>query len=530
MLSTGDSAGSGYKIKQAVHKVSKNHNIITVFKKKHKYGYKSDYILNDDNKFYIQKLIDNCDIIHFKGDELPVENWNGLIIPEDKKIIITVGGSGFRRNETEKPKKIAQNWHSLESYILKTDLRTCITPDLNYVNFESHYTPHAIDVNSAKYTWKIKEKIIIQHSPSNRKKKGTDTIILPALYELKDEGFDFEIELLENLTNKECIKLKKNGNIFIDQICETGFYGMSTLESIQFGIPTIAYISEKSIKQSDDIINKEDCKIISVKNKNELKNNIKFLLNNIDYLKQLSIDTKTYASKVHSFESVGSLWVKLYNKILNLNIKNKKIESYIFKKNKNKKIYSKNYKIVFSLNFNQKNIKNLEFIVPNILKQCDFLYINTINYNLSKNKYSFLNNDKVIINKFSKNNFETLFSHFNNHGDEVYYFPISDELKYPYDYSDVMIKEMNNYNNECICSGNGYDKFGNFYDVFQKNDKEIQGFIPNILTSCFFVNNFEINKDILQNLNLIHQYDFFPNDNSVKSVLIKKIKYWLKNF
>jgi hypothetical protein len=190
----------------------------------------------------------------------------------------------------------------------------------------------------------------------------------------------------------------------------------------------------------------------------------------------------------------------------------------------------KNYKIIFSLNSVQKNIKNLEFIIPNILRQCDFLYINTMSYNLSKNKYSFLNNDKVIINKFSKNNFETLFSHFNNHGDEVYYFPISDELKYPYDYSDVMIKEMKNYNNECICSGNGYDEFGNFYDVFQKNDKEIQGFIPNVLTSCFFVNNFEINKDILQKLDSINQYDFFPNDNSVKSVLIKKIKYWLKNF
>jgi hypothetical protein len=183
MLSRGDFAGSGEQIKQSVLSVSDEFQIVTVKLKKHIYGYNSDYILNDSNLTTIQSIIDKCDVVHFKGDELPTRKWFGLTIPVDKKIIITVGGSGFRRGRSN----VSLQWHPIWQYLPITSLRTTITPDLNYPDFESIYTPHTLDVKSIKYSWEYRPIPIIQHSPSSRAKKGTDDIIIPALKELKNE-------------------------------------------------------------------------------------------------------------------------------------------------------------------------------------------------------------------------------------------------------------------------------------------------------------------------------------------------------
>ena len=218
MLSTGDYAGSGYRIKEALMSVTDRIDITCVVRKKHTYGYNTDYVLSPSNKHHIQRLINSADIIHFKGDELPTFSWNGLNIPKDKKIIITVGGSGFRRGNS----KVALEWHPIDQYLLNTKLRTCITPDLNYPQFKGIYTQHCLNTKKAPYTYN-NDTFIIQHSPSTRAKKGTDDIILPVLYDLQKEGYDFKIELLENLTNDEVLRRKQTANIFIDQISETGF-------------------------------------------------------------------------------------------------------------------------------------------------------------------------------------------------------------------------------------------------------------------------------------------------------------------
>jgi glycosyltransferase involved in cell wall biosynthesis len=415
-------------------------------------------------------------------------------------------------------------------YILLNDIN--LFKKLNHKN--KFYIPNGVDINFYNGT---------KRNITKNKKINIGAIGSLALAEWKGKerinyiceklnkiGYNVEnsslyVDVKKNkLNQQEMFNYYKEIDIFIiSSFSETG--PNTLLEAMSMGIPVIS----NKVGLAPDLIENYKTGFL-IDNYEDIDKYVNYIIELIESPKLYSDISENSMNKIKKYD--WSIIAMKYKNMFDnfLEGKNQINESYIFKKNENKKKYLKKDKIVFSLNSSQKNMKNLEFIVPNILRQCDFLYINTINYNLSKNKYAFLNDDKIIINKFSKNNFETLFSHFNNHGDEVYYFPISDELKYPYDYSYVMIKEMNNYNNEYICSGSGYDEFGNFYDVFQKNDKELENFIPNIITSCFFVKNFEVNKDILQKLDLIHQYDFFPNDNSVKSVLIKKIKYWLKYF
>lgn len=79
------------------------------------------------------------------------------------------------------------------------------------------------------------KEFIISHSPTNRKAKGTDTI-LEVLDQLKNE-FTFTIDLIEGVSYEESIRRKARSSLFIDQIGELG-YGVSSLEALSLGVPT----------------------------------------------------------------------------------------------------------------------------------------------------------------------------------------------------------------------------------------------------------------------------------------------------
>jgi len=81
--------------------------------------------------------------------------------------------------------------------------------------------------------------IHIGHSPTRRELKGTDAVIR-AVGEVK-RHHDVELVLIERLPYEEAIRLKSSCHIFIDQVGNTGGtgYGMSSVEALAMGIPTI---------------------------------------------------------------------------------------------------------------------------------------------------------------------------------------------------------------------------------------------------------------------------------------------------
>jgi len=102
-------------------------------------------------------------------------------------------------------------------------------------------------------------------------------------------------------------------------------------------------------------------------------------------------------------------------------------------------------KKIFSLTsiYNRRN--NLEIIIPIILKQADKFYVNLIGFDEIP---PILNNDKIVVNTFEKGGSELRFYNYNNNDFEsfdVYYFTIDDDILYPENYSDQMVRKMIRY-------------------------------------------------------------------------------------
>jgi len=193
--------------------------------------------------------------------------------------------------------------------------------------------------------------------------------------------------------------------------------------------------------------------------------------------------------------------------------------------------------IVFSLATTQNREKNLESIIPNILQQCDLIYVNLIGYT---NTPEIVNNKKIIINRFEEVGSEIRFFDYNECEDDTYYFTIDDDILYPTNYSDVMISNMELYNNENVCCVHGSNIDKSMEKDFYKKNREVYHFrkelkqnvnvmIPGVGTSCFYKKNMKLKISDYKTKNMSDSYTAcFLAKQSVKIISIKRPENWLE--
>lgn len=96
------------------------------------------------------------------------------------------------------------------------------------------------------YTQAQDRPLRIGHAPSNRAVKGTD-LILAATDRLKLAGYEFELVLVEGLSNSAAKEVYKEIDILVDQLF-AGWYGGLGVEAMALGKPVIAYIREDDLR------------------------------------------------------------------------------------------------------------------------------------------------------------------------------------------------------------------------------------------------------------------------------------------
>jgi glycosyltransferase involved in cell wall biosynthesis len=261
----------------------------------------------------VQKVVDAADVI-IQKDDLPIYNeWNFIKIPEDKILISLVGGARFRKATPEK----------IQEFLKFTTHRVAITPDLNYPALHGIYLPACIDSRKQDNTWHPRGVPFILHTPSNRKVKGTDDIFAPAMEILLAKGYEFNYKIVANHSRHDVVQMKKEATIFFDQ-AKAGFYGMSALEAMQFGIPTVCYVSSQALVQSNGKVTLTKCPVRMCGNTIEsVVKTFERLLSNPEKLSDISKRTKKFCDEFHSYEAVAEMWNELLSGKVKKNYKNK---------------------------------------------------------------------------------------------------------------------------------------------------------------------------------------------------------------
>jgi glycosyltransferase involved in cell wall biosynthesis len=248
ILCQKDQAGSGMMFVRALR--SQGHEAMLFTRTAHEYGYEYDVLFNmgrSERKAIATKHILNSDVIHFKGDQMPFTGaykiLKGMNPPPS---VITFGGSGFRRRTPDLPPETCLHWYPVSRYRGLVNAMSAITPDLMYRE-DIRLTPHAYPDTPNLYRHRAVP--VLGHSPSNRGKKGTDTLFLPAVQILRDRGVRFDLRVIEKQSNADCVAQKAECSVFFDQGVLPA-YGMSAVEAMMMGIPVVTRMT-KEVKQRD---------------------------------------------------------------------------------------------------------------------------------------------------------------------------------------------------------------------------------------------------------------------------------------
>lgn len=322
LISRHDFAGSAYRFSQAANLYS-HHSVIPIAIMPVSYpaqlprlpsyakpvdGDNTKVQIQRDDIDRIQAVIDDCDIIHFKGDDPPAEDFiPGVKIKREKPWILTVSGSFFRRGNNP----CACPTYDINQY--DADIKTVLTPDLAYPEFGAKYwTPAAFDMHNMERKWRASSPIILCHIPSARNKKGT-SILVEALKRVQDEGIFIQTNIYDNIGYRDSIQKKASATLYFDQINSIGFYGNSAIEAMAQGIPVVSYISKNVLERMGSIAGYGDPPVINCGATVETLVNT---FRNLCDLEEKSKETYEWCKRVHDYSSVGSLMDKIYCEVM----------------------------------------------------------------------------------------------------------------------------------------------------------------------------------------------------------------------
>jgi len=155
---------------------------------------------------------------------------------------------------------------------------------------------------------KNNKKVVIVHSPTNRKYKGTD-LILSVIDKIKDiRKIDFK--LLENVPHAELLRIKQHADICIDQVggsygAGTG-YGKAGLETLAMGIPTITNMTDEYRNWLPEN------PFVVANNAQELYDVLIKLIDSPDLRYEIGMKGMEWVEKYHGFKNVNDKLKELY--------------------------------------------------------------------------------------------------------------------------------------------------------------------------------------------------------------------------
>lgn len=286
----------------------------------HQFGYSTDlsYGIAENAGEPLDQLLREADVIQFKDELGFLDGSNGLasdfLSRFGKPVIYTTYGS-FARDRQDDPE--------YRRHVDTFDGVVALTPDLCFEwTRRPTFIGHAVDTSSVPFTWR--ESMTVGHSPSRPKIKGTGPFLEAAERLQRTHGI--EVDLITNVSNRECVDRKSRVGLFFDQAGRNfgtgrviGWYGNSALEAASRGVPTIAHLSEESLDRAElGGCSMRDAEIINsgITSADLYKTMQSYFDLDPNGRSSKAEATRRWVERVHGFEAVAGRLVKAYDEHL----------------------------------------------------------------------------------------------------------------------------------------------------------------------------------------------------------------------
>ncbi len=242
---------------------------------------------------HILKLLGKPMLMHYWGSDviqIDIAKKYTLLSEEELKEI-------FKSIHSRRRRKKIRRIESLANMTIVGDY------SLQRYSPKSIVIRQAIDLSALQFVGvPTKENNInVVHAPTNRKIKGTHHVI-SVIDDLKRQGYNMNLQIVENMPNKEALEIYKKADIVIDDVLQ-GPYGIFAIESMALGKPVLGYVRNTEQYPGLPIMNTSP---------SSLKNNILSLFNNRPLRITLGKQGRAYVERHHDSLKIAQQLIDIY--------------------------------------------------------------------------------------------------------------------------------------------------------------------------------------------------------------------------
>jgi len=154
--------------------------------------------------------------------------------------------------------------------------------------------------------------VIVCHPTNHRGAKGTN-FLLKAIENLKRDGYDIELDLLEEASNQEAILRMSRADIVVDQLLAG--YALAALEALALGKVVISGLEDnyryRVFRRYSYL---DQCPIIPA-SPESIQEVLLNLMNSRDSWSDIGLQSRAYVERYHSFSAATAMWDAIYERI-----------------------------------------------------------------------------------------------------------------------------------------------------------------------------------------------------------------------
>lgn len=151
--------------------------------------------------------------------------------------------------------------------------------------------------------------IVVVHAPNHRHYKGT-RFLVSAIDELRAEGIEIELDLVERVPNEEALRRYAAADIAADQFL-AGAYALFAIEAMSLGKPVVCYLNDRFLPWHPEWL---EAPILSA-SPDTLTEKLRLLATDEALRRKLGRAGPAYVERYHSLESVGRDLATIYGRL-----------------------------------------------------------------------------------------------------------------------------------------------------------------------------------------------------------------------
>jgi glycosyltransferase involved in cell wall biosynthesis len=151
-----------------------------------------------------------------------------------------------------------------------------------------------------------RERPLIVHAPSSRRRKGSEHVIAAV------DGLDADLELVEGLHHDEAFERYRAADIVVDQL-NAGWYGLFAIEAMALGKPVVTFLHDEAVRRTEEAFGTR-VPIVSA-TAETLREALRPLVADAARRRELGVASRAYVERVHDLDAVTDRLLALYARL-----------------------------------------------------------------------------------------------------------------------------------------------------------------------------------------------------------------------